>query len=163
MHRLVSNKVYLHFVERTRLGRLHQGLLYGAVGLLWLTGAIWLIFHYLLQGADWGATSSVEPSTMKIHGAAAMVFLAVFGSLVPLHLRRGWVLRLNRPSGIAITAVCLLMAASGWALYYAGGENARAVVSAAHWILGLLFPVVIIAHVMAGKRRTAARVYDDAH
>ena len=154
MHRLVPNKVYRHFIERTRLGGLHKALLYGAVALLWLSGCAWLLFHDVLtaKGADAGI-SPMEPLAMKIHGAATMAFIAVFGSLVPMHLRRGWVLRLNRPSGVLITTACLLLMITGWALYYLAGESTRAVVSVVHWVLGLALPLVVVLHILAGRRK----------
>ena len=61
--------------EGIRLSRRHQRLLYGICGVLWATGALWLIFHYFLQvSGEFGETPHpLEPWWMRLHGLAAML------------------------------------------------------------------------------------------
>jgi len=153
VHKLEQDKVYRHFIERTRLGGLHKFFLYGGVSLLWLTGLIWLLFHYFgVHQNDVGGTNSpIEPLMMKIHGAAAMGILLVIGALVSAHIRRGWALKRNRLSGVIITSTFGLLTVSGWALYYVGDERARNVVSIAHWVVGLALPLIVVFHILMWK------------
>jgi hypothetical protein len=152
-HKLEQDKVYRHFIERTRLGSLHKLFLYGSVGALWLSGLIWLLFHYFgrHQGDFGDMPLPIEPLMLKIHGAFAMAILLVLGALASAHIRRGWVLKRNRPSGVVITSACAALAISGWMLYYVANEQARNFVSAAHWIVGLALPLIIVLHILMWK------------
>jgi hypothetical protein len=152
MHRLEQDKVYKHFIERTKLGELQKIFLYSATGLLWLSGLVWVLFHYFggRQG-DFGNVSSVEPMSLKIHGAAAIFFTLVLGSLIPVHLRRSWVLKRNQPSGVFITTVCGVLIVTGWILYYLATERTRNAVSLIHWTIGLALPLIIYLHILAWK------------
>jgi hypothetical protein len=85
-----------------------------------------------------------------------MAGLVVVGSLLPLHVRRGWHQRRNLPLGIVLLSTVLLLTLSGYALYYFGGEGARAWFSVFHWAIGLAAPVAMVWHVVSG-RRTARR------
>ena len=48
----------------------------------------------------------------------------------------------------------LLLTVTGYLLYYAGDENTRPVISAAHWILGLAVPALLAWHVISGRTQT---------
>ncbi len=140
--------------EGIRLSRRHQVWVYAAFGVLFLSGALWLPFHFggRSQGEFGTASNPAEPWLLKVHGAAAMVTLIVLGSLLPGHVRRGWNIRRNHRSGITLLALNGLLILSGYALYYFGGEESRAVISVLHWILGLLLPALLAWHVWQGWR-----------
>ena len=145
VHKLEEDKVYRHFIERTRLGHWQKFFLYSSVALLWFSGAIWVGVHYLNVPAPLG------PLMMKIHGAAAMAALLVLGALISAHIRRGWALRRNRLSGTLVTGAFGFLVATGWILYYVAGERLRDAVSVAHWALGLALPFVIYLHILMWK------------
>jgi hypothetical protein len=153
MHRLEQDKIYKHFIERTRLGAWHKLFLYGATGLLWLSGLTWILFHYFgIHPGEFGLERSpFENLSLKVHGAAAMGFMLVIGSLIPIHLRRGWVLKRNRLSGAILTLGCGVLILTGWALYYLAIEKVRNAVGLFHWILGLLLPLIILYHILAWR------------
>jgi hypothetical protein len=44
------------------------------------------------------------------------------------------------------------LAVTGYLLYYAGGETARALASVAHWLPGLALPIAGGWHAVAGRR-----------
>ena len=140
--------------DALRLSRRHRAWLYGSLVVLFLTGAGWLIFHhYWRASGEFGpAPHPLEPWSLKVHGAAAMVFLVVFGTLLPGHVRRSWHRRLNRPSGALFLALNGLLILSGYALYYFGGERSRAAISLAHWLAGLGYPLFLVAHIWLGRR-----------
>ena len=145
-------------VESIRLGSWHQAFVYGGTALLVLSGIVWLVLHYFfIQAGEFGdVTHPLEPWMLKLHGAAAMLGLVVYGSLLPVHVRRAWSIRRNLFLGIAVLVVMLLLTLTGYLLYYAAGEDTRPVISAVHWIVGLGVPLLLAWHVLSGRRRTQA-------
>ena len=143
-----------HLLESVRLERWHRRAIYFVTGLLVASGALWLVPHYFFRGDGTFGTSvnPLEPAAMKLHGAIAMLALALYGSLINAHMRKAWRLHRNRGSGSMVLAILLLLTASAWVLYYAGDETLRAVGSALHWSVGLLILVVLPLHVWFGRR-----------
>lgn len=144
--------------ENLRLSARHRAWFYGVFLLLFASGAAWLALH------TWGARetefdtepSRLEPVLLKTHGAAAMAALVLFGTLIPLHLRRGWRAHRNRFSGGTLTAFFLLLVATGYGLYYAAGETLRPTIIVAHDVVGLAFPLLVVWHIARGRRSRSA-------
>jgi hypothetical protein len=128
------------------LGPLQKQVLYLSLGALWITGAYWLYDQQSL--------------CLKLHGAAAMVFLMIFGVLVVDHALTGWGLNDKRPSGGSVLAVCGILVLTGWGLYYVGGEDLRHWISLIHRVLGLLLPVIILIHVHQLPKSEAVKKSD---
>jgi len=82
-----------------------------------------------------------------------MAGLIVYGSLLPVHIRRAWSIRRNVVLGIGLVSVLLLLTITGYLLYYAGDENTRPFISAGHWILGLAVPALLVWHIVSGRAR----------
>ena len=144
--------------DSIRLGPWHQGAVYGATAALAVTGSVWLVLHYFLPvSGEYGPQiHPLEPWMLRLHGAAAMAGLIIYGSLLPVHIRRAWSIRRNIVLGIGLISIMLLLTVTGYLLYYAGDENTRPVISAAHWILGLVVPALLAWHVVSGRARTRA-------
>jgi hypothetical protein len=144
--------------EPVRLGYWHQFAVYSATAALAVSGLLWLVYHFFLAepGEFGGQIHPLEPWLLRFHGAAAMAGLIVYGSLLPIHVRRAWTLRRNILLGIGLITIMLLLTVTGYLLYYAGGEQSRAVISALHWIVGLVVPALLIWHVISGRRQTRA-------
>jgi len=140
-----------------RLSHGHRRWVYWSGAALFASGALWLVFHYFLrQHGEFGETPHpLEVWWLRLHGACAMLALVVTGSLLPIHVRRGWHQRKNLLAGSVVVAVVLLLIASGYALYYYGGEEARPLISAFHWIVGLGAPLTLIWHILRGRRTHA--------
>lgn len=136
-----------------RLTSGHLRWVYWTAGALFATGALWLVFHYFLQAdGEFGpAPHPLEHWWLRLHGAAAMLALLVVGSLLPIHVRRGWHQRRNLPLGIALFSAVLLLTLSGYALYYFGGEEARPWISAFHWGIGIASPLALVWHIASGR------------
>jgi cation transport ATPase len=142
--------------DKSPLAPLQKRALYAVVAVLWLSGAVWLGLSLWQKtfAADLERLSA-QPFLLEIHGAAAMVFLIVFGTLLPGHLLRGWRRKQERPSGVSVLVVSAVMVASGWGLYYFGSEGLRSATSLVHSVLGILLPLAIALHVWLVKRRAA--------
>jgi hypothetical protein len=138
-----------------RLGPWHQGAVYGTTAALVVSGIIWLVLHYFFAASgEYGPQiHPLEPWMLRLHGAAAMAGLIVYGSLLPVHVRRAWSIRRNVVLGIGLGSVMLLLTITGYLLYYAGDENTRPFISAGHWIVGLAVPVLLVWHIVSGRAR----------
>lgn len=115
---------------------------------VWMTGLLWLVFHYFLQrdGEFGREPNPLEPWWLKLHGAAAFGALWIFGLLWGVHVLNGWSAGRRRWSGGALFAAFALLIVSGYLLYYAGDEGLRDVVGVAHWVIGLGAPAAFIWH-----------------
>lgn len=131
---------------------------YGIFGVLFSSGVLWLAAHYLFGRYDeFGIRdNSFEPLLMKIHGAAAMVSLMVLGVLIPIHMQRAWGRGRNRRTAVVIVSVCVLLILSGYGLYYLGSEEVRLWISGLHSIIGCLLPMVLLWHVLVGRKTRAS-------
>ena len=147
-----------------RLSRRHERYLYLSGAVLLLTGIGWLVAHYFLRepAALGGAAHPSEAWWMRLHGAAVVAFLVVFGALLPGHVVQNWRQRLNRYSGLTMLIVVTVQALTGYGLYYLVDERQRAVTSALHWIIGLAAAAVLVLHIVLGKR-LAARTRERRH
>ncbi len=136
-----------------RLTSGHRHWVYWVAAALFASGALWLVFHYFVQveGAFGPAPHPLEHWWLRLHGAAAMLALLVVGSLLPIHVRRGWHQRRNLRLGIVLSSALLLLTLSGYALYYFGGEEARPWISVFHWGIGILSPLVLVWHIASGR------------
>lgn len=136
-----------------RLSRPHEAWLYATAGLLFATGLLWLGFHYFIkvQGEFGPAPHPLETWWMKLHGAASFAWLFLLGSVALWHSWRAWMAGRNRASGASFAAANLLLAVTGYLLYYAGGEQFRGYLSILHWATGIACPALFVWHVVEGK------------
>ena len=144
--------------DTIRLGPWHEWAVYLATGVLVLTGVIWLVLHYFFTGkGEFGPTiHPLENWMLRLHGAGAMAGLIVYGSLLPVHIRRAWAVRRNVVLGVGLVALMLLLTVTGYLLYYAGGEETRPVISVLHWVIGLAVPALLVWHIVSGRVLTRA-------
>ena len=126
-------------------------MFHAVFAILFATGSAWWVAQAYVGRDNSPIVASAAPWLLKVHGAAAMAALAVLGTLYPLHIIRGWRARRNRVWGGVLAAVCGVLVATGYLLYYAGGETVREAASAIHIWLGLGFPVVLIVHIWRGR------------
>jgi hypothetical protein len=154
------NDVTLFVGRSVRLGRPRRILLYVIAGGVWATGSVWLALHYLWtgQGTFGRESSPLEPWVLAAHGAFAFACLWVLGVLWDAHILGAWKGRRRRRSGIALLGWAAALVATGYLLYYAGGDALRAVISPLHWVLGLAAPILFAAHRLAASVSSARRV-----
>ncbi len=131
-----------HLTKARRLG------LY-AVGLgLWLSGALWLLFHYFFeQKGQLGASPHpLESWWLTLHGAFGFAAIWTFGWLWRAHITGGWATRRKRPSGGLLVGTLAGLTFSGYLLYYLGHEQLHALTSLLHWSAGLACPIPFLVH-----------------
>ena len=153
--------VKLHEPVRIKRGR--RRLTY-AVGLgLWLTGAAWLVFHYFRKvTTDFGpAENPLTHWWLAAHGLFAFATLWLFGLLWGQHIVGAWKSGRHRLSGGVLFAVLAVLIASGYLLYYAGGDETRAITSVIHWGIGLAVPLAFIIHRFRKAVPTRSRIRPD--
>src|SRR5882757_10989705 len=136
--------------DSIRLKRLQRYSLYAVLALLFLSGVAWTYWNYLAAPGD--LETSAKAWTMKIHGAAAMAVLVLIGMLLNTHVRFAWRARRNRANGSVFLSAFAALTITGYGLYYAGGEGLRAWTSWIHLAIGLALPILLLIHILLGKR-----------
>ena len=121
---------------------------YGVLIGVWLTGAIWLIYHYFLQiPTEFGVQKHpMETFFLKVHGGFSFASLWVFGGLWWSHVLRGWDAHWRRWSGGFLTGITLFLIITGWGLYYFVARGLREWTSLTHWIVGLAAIAAFFLH-----------------
>jgi cation transport ATPase len=136
-----------------QLSRRHRWSIY-LIGLALLTtGLAWAWWHRVDEAGHASAAGrNWQPSLMKIHGFAAMGFVLLLGTLLPVHVRHAWHARRNRANGVFFLSAVSILTLSGYALYYLGNENLRALCSNLHLWLGAAAPLLLAWHIWLGHR-----------
>lgn len=138
-----------------RLGSGHKRVAYATFGLLWASGALWLLFHYFLrtEGAFGAEAHPFEVWWLRLHGLMAMLALVAIGSLATNHMRLAWNRRKNLGTGLSMLAISAWLAVTGYALYYFASEANETWLPLTHWIAGLALPAAGLIHIRSGGRR----------
>ncbi|MRS98664.1 hypothetical protein GJQ57_08315 [Ralstonia pickettii] len=144
---------FAHHVRESafRLSRRRRWMVYGVFAVLIVTGLAWLALHFLDEGSDTGTLALAW--SMKLHGAAAMVSLYLFGMLWGPHIRNAWVRRRNRTAGAMVGALTIALVLTGYALYYVNGELMRQSAEVLHWSAGMVVCIALWIHIMIGRRK----------
>jgi hypothetical protein len=95
---------------------------------------------------------SAKAWAMKVHGAAAMAVLVLIGMLLNEHVRLAWRAGRNRANGSVFLSAFAVLTITGYGLYYAGGERLRAWTSWIHLAIGLVLPILLLIHILLGKK-----------
>jgi len=124
-----------------------RATLYGVGALLWVSGAAWLVLHYVFpQSTAFGPLPNPwEAPLMRAHGLIAVCAVFLIGWMMAAHVIARWASERNRRSGLVLAGAALLLILSGYALYYTTGapHDAAAI---AHQAVGVLSPVAALAH-----------------
>ena len=127
---------------------------------VWLSGGLWLLFHYFLvtQGEFGPQANPLEPWWLKLHGAFAFAAIWIFGLLWGVHVTPAWPFRRRRWSGGTMTGLLFWLTLSGYLLYYVGNEAARSLISVLHWSIGLACPLAFFWHRARNRKRRIAQI-----
>jgi cytochrome bd-type quinol oxidase subunit 2 len=155
-----AGKILALLHERVRLAPNHSRIFYLLFGLVWLSGSVWLVAEWLKDPDLGPVRTSLQSATMKMHGAAMLIYLAMLGTLA-IHVRRGFALRANRRSGCIVIGINVLLTVTGWLLYYVADDTARQWSSVTHWAIGIAVLPLLCAHIFLG-RAASRRVSEHA-
>ena len=97
------------------------------------------------------------PGLLAFHGWLNPFQCALLGYLCCQHIRIGWQLKANLLTGFSMEFVFAGLILSGTGLYYAGSADWRNTFLWAHRVLGLLLPLSLGAHWIAGWRWAVSR------
>lgn len=152
--------------ESVRLGRPTRLALYVVSIGVWLTGGLWLLFHFFLvtQGEFGPQTNPLEPWWLRLHGAFAFATVWMFGLLWSVHVTKAWPFSRRRWSGGVLAGTIGWLTLSGYLLYYVGSDSARSAISILHWVIGLAVPLVFLWHrvILRGRRVNGVVEFRDA-
>ena len=137
------------------LPRVVRVTLYGVGALLWLSGAVWLVLHYVFpQATAFGPLPNPwEAPLMRAHGLIAVCAVFLIGWMVAAHVTVRWASERNRRSGLVLGGAALLLIVSGYALYYTTGA-AHDAAALAHAAIGVLSAGAALAHWWRNHPRT---------
>ncbi|MGJ4898216.1 MULTISPECIES: hypothetical protein [unclassified Bradyrhizobium] len=141
-----------------RLKGLFRFALYGILGLLFASGALWIYADQMKTRTELDSEMWQQAAAylLSMHGGTAMVTLMLLGALGPMHVQRAWRAGKNRATGIVSLAMYGLLIATAFGLYYVGSEALRPWISTVHIAFGLGVPAVITAHIIVGRSSVVA-------
>jgi hypothetical protein len=88
---------------------------------------------------------------LAVHGAAAMLATLAFGSVLPFHIKAGYQSKRQWWSGFSQIGFLTILLISAALLYY-GPEEMRDAAIEVHWIVGVLFLLTFLVHVLIRLR-----------
>ena len=138
-----------------RLGRRRRLAIYIVGAGVWLSGGVWLLFHYFLgKQGDFGPIENpLTPWWLRLHGAFGFAAIWIFGLLWGTHITVAWPHHRRRWSGGILAGVSISLIVSGYLLYYVGDDAIRPIVSVLHWTIGLACPVFFVVHRVRLRKR----------
>lgn len=134
-------------MKQVRLSSLHLRILLVSWGAAFLTGLYWIGSRLVTQRPlfEYVASTYSELLSMKLHGGVVYLTLLCTGSMV-WHIQQGWKTGKNRISGAFLCIFVLLLALTGWGLYYIASDTLRAWTSFAHIAVGWILVIILLIH-----------------
>ncbi|MGZ3652406.1 MAG: hypothetical protein ACXVB9_00135 [Bdellovibrionota bacterium] len=132
-----------------------RALLYSVSLALLATGVIWeLLDRFVTVSTAIGEMKHpAQPWVLRLHGAAALISVFVFGQLYSSHIRPSWRSRRKRWTGSILVGVITVLILSGYLLYYSSGDEFRSLVSFSHLWLGIAAPAPFLFHLFRKSPR----------
>jgi hypothetical protein len=133
-----------------RLGFWQKLLIFSTTAAVGVSGLLWFLLHDVFS-AESDELADIAHVLLVVHGVSSYALLVAVGSLLPVHIRRGWQRRRNLLTGLSVTGAVAILGVTALVLYY-GGEEMRAPAKWLHLILGLLCFAVFPAHAFLGEK-----------
>jgi hypothetical protein len=132
-----------------QLGFWQKTAVYITTATVGLSGLSWFVLHDVVTDD----ASDLPHMLLVVHGVSAYALLVVIGSLLPVHVRLGWLRRRNVATGLMLITVMAVLCVTALALYY-GDEEWQAPAKWLHLAFGIGAFVLFPAHaVLKMKRR----------
>lgn len=131
----------------------HRKYIYAINFLLWGSGALFLTNRYLNNALF----NSLVPRTswefilIQFHAAISFVSLVLIGSLIS-HFSSGLKTKKNLLTGITMILFFIILTITAWGLYYFSDDFLRENSIYIHSFVGLLFPCLLIGHILKSTR-----------
>lgn len=131
-----------------QLGRLRRWSVYLVGTGLWLTGTLWLVYHYYMTRKTLFGTepNPLEQWWLQLHGLFGFASLWTIGLLWGVHVLAGWRSRQRRWTGTILFSLLLILIASGYLIYYPPSDESLGLIVKIHWIIGLGTALVFLIH-----------------
>jgi hypothetical protein len=135
----------------TRPTQLSKSVIFLLVGLLLISFMSGLGLWYVHELRESQSELPAWTNACRIvHGIVNPAICVLFGFLWFNHIRGGWKMRVNRPSGSTLTISLVILIISGAGLYY--GDESRHFWFTVHLIPGLLLAIILPAHWLAARK-----------
>jgi hypothetical protein len=137
-----------------KLTRAYRLSIYTIAWGTWLTGVLWVIYHYFMRvkGQFGFKENPLEEWWLIGHGAFAVGATFLFGYLWRPHIVAGWYLHWRRWSGGSLAGTTIFLILTGYALYYIGGPEWLNWTSIVHWAVGIAAIALFFVHWLAKSR-----------
>jgi hypothetical protein len=130
-----------------RLGIWQKLAIYSTTVVVGLSGLLWFIVHDItFDPPDWAHLLLV------LHGVSAYLLLLVIGSLLPIHVRAGWLRRRNLVTGLIVLTGMAVLGLTALMLYY-GGEELQVLAKWLHVAFGFVCFIAFPAHAFVWRMR----------
>jgi len=129
--------------------------IYGVFGLLWLSGVLWLAVHYLFaQATEFGVVQHPwEHTLLLVHGILAVAAMYALGWIAARHSAPAWGLRERRKSGGFFWTALIVLAITGFGLFFLTDEGWQRSTSFLHEALGALITLSALEHWFISRHR----------
>jgi hypothetical protein len=148
-----------HHHPAHRLVRWQRVGLYIVGSIALISGLAWLAIHYTVGAGTGELPHPAEAWCMRLHGLSAFAGLVLLGALSAAHIPQGWRLThrrrwmRQRRSGMLLCASAVVLAFTGYLLYYFSPESVRPALGWLHAAAGVLMAGLCLAH-RRGQRPT---------
>lgn len=143
----------------THMPTLYRRGLYLAFAASWFSGLGFFILDTFFQiETEFGLQKhGWQNPALTLHGAAAFIMMMWFGSLLAAHMPFGWRATKGKNAGlrnwgIALVGAVGLQVFTAYCLYYMAWEIPREVIKWVHLIIGVTLPLLVIGHVVTGRK-----------
>jgi cyanate permease len=124
---------------------------------MFITGVVWLAADWQKSSPQGDIWQAIASWLLMLHGGGAMASLLFIGALVPLHMHRGWRAKRNRISGAVMVLENAVLIATSFGLYYVGSDVIRPWMSDIHIGAGFCLPLLLVLHILLGRRTARQR------
>jgi hypothetical protein len=133
-----------------RLGFWQKLSIFATAAAVGVSGLLWFLLHDILA-TESDEMADIAHLLLVLHGASSYALLVAVGSLLPVHIRRGWQRRRNLMTGLSVTGAVTILGVTALVLYY-GGEEMHAPAKWLHLIFGFLCFAIFPAHAFLGEK-----------
>lgn len=128
--------------------------LYSTLGLLFLSGSLWLVLHWFFQvQTEFGSSPHpLQPGILIAHGLLGILAVFVIGWASGAHVASQWKRGVNRTSGIAWIVVLGILTVTGFGTYYLTSEPIMHADALVHEVVGLAAVLPALLHWLPNGR-----------